>query len=140
MNYELGVSHPSYGQCLVGTLATWQAHNDAQDCFSIMPGILNGDNMPEGGVWHFQLQLRENRGLRLPVDVTWDQVENGLFLRAFEIGGDALHQEIVNGSFPEDDSLVPRLNIIMRNLENHGQSFDVSAQDIVDQAYESLCF
>ena len=130
--YEHGVSPPSYGQCLVGTLVTWAAHGGQKGSFDIIPGILEGDNLPVGGVWHFQLM--ENIGeSRIPIDVTWDQAENGIFTPATSYPD--LQKQIIKGSFLEDESLVPRLSVILQNLEAHGYSVGIAAEDIIEQAY-----
>lgn len=136
--YAEGVSHPSYGQCLVGTLATWAAHGGPQEGFRIVPGVLMGDNIPDGGVWHFQLQYQEGLEEPVPVDVTWDQVENGVFISAMEAGGAELYREIVQGSFPFDESLIPRLKVIIENIRAQGIHYEPSAKSVAHRAYEHL--
>jgi len=130
--YEHGVSHPSYGQCLVGTLVTWAAHGGQNGSFDIIPGILEGENLPDDGMWHFQL-MEKTGETRIPIDVTWDQAENGIFTPSMSCPD--LQKQIINGSFPEDKSLVPRLSVILQNLEVHDYSVGIPAKDIVEQAY-----
>ncbi|MCD8562510.1 MAG: hypothetical protein LRY54_00185 [Alphaproteobacteria bacterium] len=137
--YRPGISHPSYGQCLVGTLLAWQAHGGAEQGFDIVPGILKGRNMPPEGVWHFQLRKITADGTALPVDVSWDQVVEGSFTSAED---SVLFHRIVEASLIEDKTLVSRLAIIQNNLCSHDLSpafrLDVPAQDIICAAYENL--
>lgn len=136
--YREGISHPSYGQCLVGTLATWVAHDVDDSSFKIVPGILRGDNIPEAGVWHFQLNDCLLKGEIIPVDVTWDQAEKGVFMPVSKRSEPDLYQAILQGSFPEDETLVSRLGVILSNLERQNYPIAQSAEDIVMQAYEHL--
>ncbi len=136
--YKHGVSHPSYGQCLVGTLATWSAHGDLEGQFRIVPGVLKGDNLPYDGVWHFQMSMIGVMHKLQPIDVTWDQAVNGCFTSAMSMDDDGAYARIVDGSFPGDSSLVPRLDIILRNLKKQGILGSQSSENIVRAAYDTL--
>ncbi|MCI5060359.1 MAG: hypothetical protein MRY79_04720 [Alphaproteobacteria bacterium] len=119
--YEEGISHKSYGQCLVGALATWAKHPH----LDIVAGIAKDESTPEG-VWHFQLRDKGN-----PIDVTWDQFARGAH---FEEANDKL---IATESILNDDSLEPRLRIIFDNLKKQGIEMPSPVQ-IIERAKTHL--
>ncbi len=136
--YIPGESHPSYGQCLVGTLATLSYCRQNYDTqFSLAAGEAiypNGDS-----VWHFQLtHLMPNPQHRLtavPIDVTWDQFPEGTtFQEASDWGNNANRDklaEILIGSFWGDDTLVDRTQVIVNNLRDNGISIRQTGKEIV---------
>jgi hypothetical protein len=127
-------SNPSFGNCLVSTLAAW-ADRGFKDF--IVPGLAYElDRMSPG--WHFRLSAAEGK----EIDATWQQFDELAFFVALK-PGDRLHTQLVLGSFfdaDEEAGLRRRLALLLERMEEKGYRVGVSADDIVDRALRELSY
>ncbi|MFA7277185.1 MAG: hypothetical protein WC043_10340 [Pseudobdellovibrionaceae bacterium] len=134
-DYRATISHPSFGQCLVGTLAAWEAHGGTEKRFTLCPGTAFGPLLPPEGVWHFRLKKDTGRKLPLVMDLTWDQFENrAIFIPALTASEPELYTKILRSSLIEDESLPTRLDVIFTNLARHGIHIAATAQETIEKA------
>lgn len=107
--------NPSFGNCLVTTLAAW-AHHDYND--EIVAGLVH---LPEGGapIWHFRLRCHEETVDPVDIDATWQQFPEGAVFEELE-EEHPRYDEVIQGSFFEDPSLPARLAKITCALESQG--------------------
>lgn len=133
--------NPSFGNCLVTTLAAWAARGFQDD---IIPGKVDET------AWHFRLgvygydpdderldEKLDSKG-SVPVDPTWQQFESGATFRELEINNAAQraeYKEVVTGSLWDDETLIPRLQVLLDRLHAIG-GYDVGyrADEIVGKA------
>lgn len=133
--FQANTSPSCYGQCLVGTLVTWIAHGGPDKGWSLVPGIAYGQDLPEKGVWHFQLAKSGPDTSSTPVDVTWQQFSKDVSFTA-ATASHHFHDfsRIMSGSLMEDASLVSRIKIISENLTRHGISLPLAPRAIAAAA------
>jgi len=94
----------SWGNCFVTTLLLWHEMGG-----QLIPGnaYIPGDDKP---AWHFQLDLNDQR-----IDLTWQQFPEGTVFQSCSHGSEDFKIHMV-GSVAEDESLIPRLNVLLDNL------------------------
>ncbi len=115
-------SNPSFGNCLVTTLAAWAARGFTDD---VIPSKVDET------AWHFRLGAyhddvtdpRMDRHGTIQIDPTWQQFEDGAVFRELNINTPAAraeYKEVIDGSFWQDESLVSRLQILLDRMETEG--------------------
>jgi len=115
---EYDEKHPSWGNCFVSSIVIW-----AEDNLPLVAGIV--DMPSQKGIWHWR---------NTTADATWQQFDKGsVFYRPrFAAPSDAQYQEIVVESVFNDETLLPRLALLMDRMEKRGgYEMETSAQDIV---------
>lgn len=136
--------NPSFGNCLVTTLAAWAAR-DFQD--AIIPGIVNDTD------WHFRLGLQtadpaykgqtDDCGT-VQVDATWQQFSrNAQFRELTCLTPEArdFYKDVISESLWEDDSLAFRLESLMDRMNFIGGfKINYSAREIINKAQEQWQF
>lgn len=102
--------NPSSGACLVTVLHIWADHNFKDE---LVPGLMHipGRDL---GVWHFRMRIDGE-----DVDPTWQQAPAGTTFE--ETGPDhPFYPIIMTGCFFEDETLEPRLRILLEKMVRHG--------------------
>ena len=114
--------NPSYGNCLVSALAAYAARGMRDE---LIPAKV------DESAWHFRLGLVDS----VQVDTTWQQFEKGSVFRALTPGTEE-YSEVMKGSLVDDQSLVPRLGVIIDRMKSlAGVELGYTAEQIV----ESVC-
>src|SRR5690606_24744196 len=113
--------NPAWGQCLVSTLLLW-AVRGYQDALVAGRAHIPGNPNP---AWHFQLEVNKQI-----VDLTWRQFPPGAVFEEIE-RGNPLYNTIIQGSFFDDDSLLPRLHLLNERVKRGGFDTNVEAMDII---------
>lgn len=108
--------HPSYGQCFVTSLVTWAVNGG-----TVVTGHTNTD------IWHFRNEINGKT-----IDLTWQQFAKGTkFNPANTIENRILMQRAFN-----DSTLYKRLQLLIRNMNEHGFSHPNLRADAVLRHYK----
>lgn len=126
--YKEEAYHPSYGQCLVATLATLAYHQNLEA--KIIFGMVYDEGAYAEGGWHAMILTKDG----IPIDVTREQFTGTI---RFDRAQGEEEKRIAYASLVEDQSLDTRLNVIRNNLQKHGLQIQV-ADLIIQQACQDL--
>ena len=122
---------PSWGNCFVSSLAVWAVQGG-----KLIPGEV--DMPSQDGIWHWRNEL-DGWGHHTPevvVDATWQQFEEGA---KFHPGYNGRQREIIEGSVFTDETLLPRLTLLLERMEEAtGYTVDMSAEEIIAKARDAF--
>ena len=111
---------PSWGNCLVSALVIWSVQGG-----DLLAGKV--DMPDQKDLWHFRNDFPAGT-----VDVTWRQFDEGSVFKPVVPMQSAAFKEMIVGSFFEDDTLLPRLKVLLKNMKDKaGYDCGRSAEDIV---------
>lgn len=116
---------PSWGNCLVSALVIREVQGG-----KVLFGEV--DTPSEKGLWHARNHL-DGWGYAtqdIEVDSTWQQFEDGA---VFHPGYDGRQQQIIHESVFKDDTLIPRLELLLQRMDDKaGYKIEKTAAEIVD--------
>jgi len=122
--------HPSWGNCFVSALVIWAVQGG-----ELLIGTV--DMPSERGLWHFRNLVPAGRFGEVQVDATWEQFEDGSeFHRVTPLMRDNFKEMMVEAIW-NDDTLLPRLTLLIGRMRDEGYEVGRTPQDILDELHET---
>lgn len=122
--------NPSFGNCLLTTLAAWADRDFIDD---VVPCYVTDSTMKNA--WHFILRIGT-----VDVDPTAQQFKRG-YERTELASGSQDFEDVIYGSFfepGEHKSLIERLDLLLEGMQEAGYQTKYSAQEIVQRLCDSF--